>query len=185
MGSLLAVALRTSLIRAGVARLSAGLFVVALIFTGVGARFGMLTMQRTLGAALQYSVVHIFFAGVLLLFLLLGTSPRRRFVNHATLRFFGYISYGLYLVHLMVFRIYDKLLRCYWPQWLPSDGHFALVFVRFLIAGGAAVGLAYLSRRYFEEAFLRLKERFTRDDVVDLAPDPATAPALTQLQDRG
>ena len=83
-------------------------------------------MQRTLGASLQYSVIHIFFAGVLLLFLLLGTGPRKRYVNSATLRFFGYISYGLYLIHLLVFRIYDKILRYCSPQLLPSDGHFEL-----------------------------------------------------------
>jgi peptidoglycan/LPS O-acetylase OafA/YrhL len=181
MGSLLAVGLRTSPSRETVARVCALLFMLALIFTAAGAQFGILTMQRSLGAALQYSVIHIFFAGVLLLFLLLGTSLRKRYVNYATLRFFGYISYGLYLIHLMVFRIYDKILRLYWPQWLPSDGHFEWVVVRFLIAGGAAIGLAYLSRRYFEEAFLRLKDRFTRDD----APALDASPALTQLRDPG
>ncbi len=183
MGSLLAVVLRSSLTRESVSRLCAVLFMLALVFTGAGARFGILTMQRTLGAALQYSVIHIFFAGVLLLFLLLGTSPRKRYVNHATLRFFGYISYGLYLVHLMVFRIYDKILWHHWPQWLPSDGHFELVVIRFLVAGSAAVGLAYLSRRYFEEAFLKLKDRFTRDDAPALVPEAASA--LPQLQDPG
>ena len=50
-------------------------------------------------------------------------------------------------------------------------------------AGSAAVGLAYLSRRYFEEAFLRLKDRFTRDDAPALAPE--AAPALPQFQDPG
>jgi peptidoglycan/LPS O-acetylase OafA/YrhL len=185
LGSLLAVVLRSSLTRARVARLCAVLFTLALIFTGVGARFGILTMQRTLGAALQYSVVHVFFAAVLLLFLLLGSSPRKRYVNSATLQFFGYISYGLYLIHLLVFRIYDKILRYYWPQLLPADGHFELVVIRFLVAGGAAVGLAYLSRRYFEEAFLRMKDRFTRDEAPTLAPDSAAAPALPQLQDPG
>jgi len=83
----------------------------------------------------------------------------------------------------MVFRIYDKILWHHWPQLLPSDGHFGLVVIRFLIAGSAAVGLAYLSRKYFEEAFLRLKDRVTRDD----APAPAldAAPALSQFQDPG
>ncbi|MBZ5651472.1 MAG: acyltransferase [Acidobacteriia bacterium] len=185
LGSLLAVVLRSSLTRARVARLCAVLFTLALIFTGVGARFGILTMQRTFGATLQYSVVHVFFAAVLLLFLLLGSSPRKRCVNSATLQFFGYISYGLYLIHLLVFRIYDKILRYYWPQLLPADGHFELVVIRFLVAGGAAVGLAYLSRRYFEEAFLRMKDRFTRDEAPTLAPDSAAAPALPQLQDPG
>ena len=124
MGSLLAVGLRTSPSRETVARVCALLFMLALIFTAAGAQFGILTMQRSLGAALQYSVIHIFFAGVLLLFLLLGTSLRKRCVNYATLRFFGYISYGLYLIHLMVFRIYDKILRLYWPQLAPLGWAF-------------------------------------------------------------
>ena len=183
MGSLLAIVLRRSMSRTRVARLCRLLFLLALIFTVAGTPFGILTMRRTLGAALQYSVIHIFFAGVLLLFLLLGTSPRKRYVNYATLRFFGYISYGLYLIHLMVFRIYDKLLMHYRPQWLPSDGHFGLVVMRFLVAGSAAVGLAFLSRRYFEESFLKLKNRLTRDDALALIPE--AAPALSQLQDPG
>ena len=180
MGSLLAIGLRTSLTRERVAQLCAVLFMLALILTAAGAPFGILTMQRVLGAALQYSVIHIFFAGVLLMFLLLGTSPRKRYVNYATLQFFGYISYGLYLIHLMVFRIYDRILRHYSPQLLPSDGHFELVVIRFVVAGSAAVGLAYLSRRYFEEAFLRLKDRFTRDD----APAPPLTPPLPCLNSR-
>jgi len=37
------------------------------------------------------------------------------------------------------------------------DGHFGLVVLRFFVAGGIAVALAYLSRRYFEETFLQMK----------------------------
>jgi peptidoglycan/LPS O-acetylase OafA/YrhL len=185
MGSLLAAVLRSSLTRTKVARLCALLFVVALTLAGAGAPFGILTMRRTLGAALEYTVVHIFFAAALILVLLLGFSSRKRYVNRPVLQFFGYISYGLYLIHLLVFRIYDKVSRHYWPQLLPSDGHFALIVLRFFVAGGLAVGLAYLSRRYFEEAFLKLKDRFTGDDKRSLAPASETSPALPQLQDLG
>ena len=101
----------------------------------------------------------------------MGSSARKGWVNIATLQFFGYISYGLYLIHLLVFRIYDRVSRKFWPPLLPSDGHFLLVVFRFLIAGGLAVGFAYLSRRYFEEAFLKLKDRFTHD-----APSNPTSP---------
>ena len=165
MGSLLAAVLRSSLDRTKVAQLCAVLFIVALTFAGVGARFGILTMRRPLGASLQYTVIHILFAAVLTLFLLLGSSPRKRYVNRPTLQFFGYISYGLYLIHLLVFRIYDKVCRHYWPQLLPSEGHFAVVVLRFLIAGGLAVGLAYLSRRYFEATFLRMKDSLSGDHM--------------------
>jgi len=68
----------------------------------------------------------------------------------------------------MMFRIYDKTTQAYWPQLEPSAGHFGLVVVRFVVAGGAAVGLAYLSRKYYEERFLRLKDR--------VSPGPAQAP---------
>ncbi|MGH9504287.1 MAG: acyltransferase family protein [Terriglobales bacterium] len=185
MGSLLAAVLRRPLARTGVARLCVGLFFLALTLAALGAPFGILTMRRNLGAALQYSVIHIFFAALLILFLLLGSSPRKAYVNRPTLQFFGYISYGLYLIHLMVFRIYDKASMHYWPQLIPSDGHFTLVILRFLIAGSLAVGLAYLSRRYFENPFLRLKDRLAGDDAPALARDPETVPAFLPVRNPG
>jgi len=60
--------------------------------------------------------------------------------------------------------LYDKLSRNFWPSLLPADGQFGLIALRFILAGGAAVALAYLSRRYFEEPFLRLKDRFARPE---------------------
>ncbi len=163
MGSLLAVLLRTSVDRQTIVRLCAVLFILSFAVAGAGAHFGILTRERILGAALQFTVIHIFFAGVLLLFLLLGSSAGKRWVNLPALQFFGYISYGLYLIFLLVFRIYDKLSTHFWPQIVPSDGHFSPVIFRFLVAGGSAVGLAYLSRRYFEGPFLKLKDRFRYD----------------------
>jgi peptidoglycan/LPS O-acetylase OafA/YrhL len=41
----------------------------------------------------------------------------------------------------------------------PSLGHFDLILLRFAIVSAAAVGLAYVSRKYYEEWFLRLKDR--------------------------
>jgi FkbM family methyltransferase len=68
------------------------------------------------------------------------------------LRFFGEISYGLYLIHILVFDGYDALARSYWPG-LAAHGGLAAIWLRFICAGGAAVALAYLSRRYIEERF--------------------------------
>jgi len=158
-GSLLAILLRTSVSRRMIAVVCGTLLAVGFMLAGIGRPFGILTRERVLGAALQETVIDIVFAGFLLLVMLLGTSARRRYVNNSVLRFLGYISYGLYLIHLLVFRIYDKLCRNYWPWLQPTAGHFGLVVLRFVLAGGAAVGVAYLSRKYFEERFLRLKDR--------------------------
>ena len=63
------------------------------------------------------------------------------------------------LDHILAFRIYDRICVRYWPGLIPSNEHFELVLLKFVVAGGLAVGAAYLSRRYFEERFLQLKDR--------------------------
>lgn len=160
-GSLLAIFLRTSPSRKLVAVVCGILLAAGLVSAGIGRPFGILTRERLLGAALQGTVIYMVFAGFLLLVLLLGTSARRRYVNNPVLRFLGYISYGLYLIHLLAFRMYDRLSRSFWPSLQPTSGHFGLIVLRFFLAGGTAIGVAYLSRKYFEERFLRWKDRFS------------------------
>jgi len=123
-----------------------------------GQPFGIGTRNQLLGAGLQHTMINMFCAGFLLLFLLTGTSAARRYVNISQLRFLGYISYGLYLNHFLAFHIYDRTCRRYFPYLTPSSGHFELVLLRFALGGGGAIAIAYLSRRYFEERFLRLKD---------------------------
>ncbi len=158
MGGWLAILLRTTITRGQVQRICGCLLGFALLVGLAGKPFGILTRDRLVGAALQWSIIHSFFAGVLLLFLLMGSGSAKRYVNVSILRFLGYISYGLYLNHFLAFRMYDRLCRHYLPQLMPTNGHFALVLLRFILAGGGAIGVAYLSRRFFEERFLRLKD---------------------------
>jgi peptidoglycan/LPS O-acetylase OafA/YrhL len=181
-GSLLALLLRTSISRKQVAAGSASLLALVPAVLIAGAPLGILTRQKLLGAALQLTLVNTFFVGLLLLFFLLGTGSRKRFVNSSILQFFGYISYALYLVHIMVFRIYDKITRIFWPLLQPSEGHLGLIVLRFVVVGGTAVGLSYISRRYYEEWFLRRKDRLaSRPEEetmkVAVAASPGPAPA--------
>jgi peptidoglycan/LPS O-acetylase OafA/YrhL len=164
-GSLLAILLRSAVTRKQVWTLCGALLGSSVIGGIVGAPFGIATRNRLLGAGLQWTTIHIFCAGILLLFLLAGTSSARRYVNLSVLRFFGYLSYGLYLYHMLAFRMYDRICRNYFPQLIPSNGHFKLVLLRFVLAGGGALAIAYLSRRFFEERFLRMKD--------SLLPHPA------------
>jgi peptidoglycan/LPS O-acetylase OafA/YrhL len=157
-GGLLAIVLRTAINRKQATRLCALLLSSGILLGLLGRPFGITTRERFLGAALQHTTINIFFAGVVLLFLLFGTSSRKLHVNNSVLRFFGYISYGLYLDHILAFRMYDRICLRYRPGLLPSDGHFELVLLKFAVAGGLAIGAAYLSRKYFEERFLQLKD---------------------------
>ncbi len=166
-GSLLAIVLRASITRKHAAAGATLLLILAPILLIAGAPLGLLSRQTTLGAALQLTLVNTFFVGLLVLFLILGSSSRKGMVGSSILQFFGYISYGLYLIHLMIFHVYDKVTRRFWPWLRPSVGHFDLIVLRFAVGSAVAVGLAYISRKHYEEWFLQLKER--------IAPQPAEA----------
>jgi peptidoglycan/LPS O-acetylase OafA/YrhL len=73
------------------------------------------------------------------------------------LRFFGYISYGLYLLHLIGFKIYQGLYSdFYHPIPVLTLG---AILGRFCLVVGTTSVICLISRRYFEEYFLRLKDR--------------------------
>jgi peptidoglycan/LPS O-acetylase OafA/YrhL len=159
-GALVAIGLRRldiqryQLRRVAFACVAAGM----LVFVGC-LPFGIWTSQKPIGAMLLVTAWNIIFVGLLILFLLIGTSRWKSLVSNRYLWFFGEISYGLYLVHLLLFSAYDALVRHYFPTLRGSSG-FSSLCLRFLIAATASIGLAYMSRRWFENPFLRLKDRF-------------------------
>ena len=179
LGSLLALVLRTSITRNKATIAATSLITVATMFALAGAPFGVLSRQTMLGAGTQFTFINTFFAGLLLIFLLLGSSSRSHWVNNPTLRFFGYISYGLYLIQFLIFRLYDKGTRTLWPALVPSAEHFGLIILRFAIVAMAAIAVSYLSRKYFEEWFLRLKDRSPSE--TDTVPQVRTRPMGASL----
>ncbi len=73
------------------------------------------------------------------------------------LSFLGYISYGLYLVHPVVFTAYDRL--CAGTGLAGFRTSFLLLSLRFSIVSTLSIALAVLSRRYYEQLFLERKRR--------------------------
>jgi peptidoglycan/LPS O-acetylase OafA/YrhL len=125
-----------------------------------GLPWGIWTRQRPLGASMQVVPWHLLFVALLCSFLLLGTSDWKRIPQAKALRFFGEISYGLYLYHLLIFEGFDHLLaRSTLPLARTDPG--PLLLVRFVVASSVAVAIAYVSRKLIEDPFLRLKSRFT------------------------
>ncbi len=178
-GGLLAILLRSAVSRDRIKRICGWLLASAFLLGVVGRSVGILARERLLGAAFQFTIIHAFFAGVLLLFLLAGSSSAKRYVNVSILQFLGYISYGLYLDHMLAFRVYDRICRAYLPQLIPSSYHFGLVVLRFALGGGGAIAVAYLSRRFFEERFLRLKDSLVPKSSGEMAESKPTRDAVT------
>lgn len=160
MGAWLAIRIRKpGLTRELLARISMGALTVALVAIFACARLGILTSHRPMGAALQQSFGNLAFLGLIGLVLVIGTGRWKTLVHWPLLEFYGDISYGLYLIHIFVFFQYDRLVHHFWPQVWPWT-RFSIGTLRFLICAALSTGLALLSRRYFEEPFLRMKTRF-------------------------
>ena len=162
MGAILAMVVRfPQFTRKRLAWFAVAVLGVAASMALFGAPYGILTQRRLLGASLLLTVAQLFFLGFLCMTLLLGTGGWRRLVNIPILQFFGEISYGLYLIHWLFFAGYDAVVSEYWPWAYPLAGRMRLMLLRFICAAGLATMAAFLSRKYFEGPFLRLKNRWT------------------------
>ncbi len=136
------------------------LLAVGLTMFGFGYPFGISRASRFLGSTLRETALNLFFAGVISFALLAGTSRWKALVDRPVLRFFGEISYCVYLIHMLVFDLEDRFLPYVFPRLATAAGNFGVMILQFSLAAGFTVGVSYLSRRYFEEPFLRLKRRF-------------------------
>ena len=105
--------------------------------------------------ALMATMCNLAAAGLISGMLLLGTSTWRWLVDRPFLRFCGYISYGLYLIHLLMFRSSELLLLPATGRLESQVGTTCVVLLKFLLGSTLAILLAYLSRRSLEEFFLR------------------------------
>lgn len=124
-----------------------------------GAPFGILLNRTLVGGVLRPTALNLLFAGAIGSILLIGTGNLKWIVHRPILRFFGRISYGLYLFHMLAFDFSDHLLRSWVrnaDQIVPRN--FPLICFRFAIAATLATTIAALSRKYFEERFLMWKD---------------------------
>jgi peptidoglycan/LPS O-acetylase OafA/YrhL len=130
---------------------------LAAVIWAIGIPLGIVTRKHPVGLVLQTVPWQCLCFATLAGFLLLGTTRWRFLVRSSVLGFYGYISYGLYLIHTLIFDLSDHLhIRNY----LPGYGHgpFADILARLAYFGFVATFIAWLSRKYFEELFLRRKQ---------------------------
>jgi peptidoglycan/LPS O-acetylase OafA/YrhL len=122
-GACLAYVLRGGIRRARQgAILARWIVVIGIAILACGYPFGILHRYTSVGAALQTTPFLFIFCGMLLIALLPSVATWMR--KRVALQFFGYISYGLYLYHMLFFHLYD---------WLASKGWLPVVNGRFHI----------------------------------------------------
>jgi peptidoglycan/LPS O-acetylase OafA/YrhL len=171
-GALIAILLRTpyaTLSRVRTGTIGAGLLSAALLILGF--RLHIMNKTTALGAAFQPEPFILLFSALLLLALQFG-SHTLVFRLTRPLRFFGYISYGLYLFHLLGFKVYQDFFSDL-SHPLP-ELTAGLLLLRFCGVLAFVTLFCFLSRRYFEELFLRLK-----DHLVPYTASKRASPART------
>lgn len=134
------------------------LFALGLLVSFAGLPFGITTRMSAVGEAFQYVPMNLWFGATLCLFLLIGSGPRKSWVTPRILTFFGEISYGLYLYHMLFFAGYQWLARRTNFESSLGLNPWDRTWTTLLVAGATSIIVAYLSRRYFEGPFLQLKD---------------------------
>lgn len=172
-GALLAILVRGKLSsRSAALRLGLACVLGSLILGVAFFPAGIASSASFAGAVFRTSLTNSFFAGVLALALVAGTGAWKSVLARPTLKFFGEISYGLYLIHMMAFDAVDRVLS-HWGLHLSWTSATApLLIGRFIAAASLSIGAAYLSRWYFEEPFLRLKKKFHAKSPASELPSP-------------
>lgn len=172
MGAVLAAYVRDrAFSRRSLARFCGGAIVLSAVLVIVGhvldPRFPVLMY------ALRVTKANLAFTGLLGFALLLGSSRWAFVVSRPALIFFGNISYGLYLFHMLAFNVYDSVAKRYGMALSPFNGNFQLLAIRFALGSIVAIAFAYASRKYFEEPFLRLKDNIFRTSLLVARPRQA------------
>jgi peptidoglycan/LPS O-acetylase OafA/YrhL len=156
-GALLAIFLRTgAATEQRVKQLTIFSGMMGAVLLGAGFSFQLLNRSTPFGAAFQPIPFLLIFSSMLLVSLRFGDQPTVYRVL-APIRFFGYISYGFYLFHILGFFAFDWVTE-HFGMHLQTPT-IAFVLFRFVVVGAGLTLFCYLSRRYFEGYFLRFKER--------------------------
>ncbi len=124
----------------------------------VAATIMCVLVPQALAFCLRGTSVNYYSLAIVAGALWLGTGVHRRWVNIPLLAFYGYISYGLYLVHDWMFGVCGRLLGKFFPTFLPVSD-FARSCVLLAVGVVVSTAVAYLSRVTYEEFFLKMKEK--------------------------
>jgi peptidoglycan/LPS O-acetylase OafA/YrhL len=155
LGAFLALLVRqTGFTRTSLKRTAFGSLALWATVTAVGAPFGILFQNNRLGAALSLTLTNLFFFSLLATTLWIGSGHYKGWVSWRILEFFGYISYGLYLIHWLIFNWFDAVVNAFLPGTYPATGQAGLILIRFVAAGAMATLVAFLCRRYIEDPIL-------------------------------
>lgn len=161
LGAMLALWLRSPLFNRPFAhKLTLGFAAVFLLGTAIGYPYGVLSAGSVAAAGFRYVQAECLFAGMMVLALAYRDTPWTAILRHPFALFSAGLSYCIYLIHVSVALFYYWLLSQLGINELTAFGAPGSLFARSLFVFAVSIGLAWLSQRYLEAPFLRLKRYF-------------------------
>ena len=148
-------------------RIACTLIVSLVLLTVAGRPFGLLERLTDVSIALRPTQAYLGFAALFVLVVAYRGTAWTVPLRWRFLQLSGVLSYCVYLVHLSVGDGYEYLLHRFnilvWHYVGPSGA----LFVRAAVMIGVSFAIALLSRKYLEEPFLSLKDRFTEAGALE------------------
>ena len=140
-------------------RVASILVAAAIAITLAGAPYGIQHRGNRLGAALQFSLGELAFAGGILAVVTLAGSAATAILRSRVLTLSGDLSYCLYVTHMLLMDALDRVFG----RFMNVDAamnRFSFITLRAAAALALCYGVAMLSRRYYEQPILKLKRYF-------------------------
>ncbi len=160
-GAVLAIWLRSKFFsRAMAHRLALGFGGALLLITMLGYPYGILQGQTVASGALRYTQAQCFFAALMVLSLAYSGSVYTALLWHPFALFSAGLSYCIYLIHVVMGEVYYWGLNRFGVDEVANFGLPGSMLARTVAVFCLSIGVAWLSQRYLEAPFLRLKRYF-------------------------
>lgn len=117
-----------------------------------------LWMQTVFNRTIGHFLLSVIFGSMLFIVLLSHASISSQILEAAWLRFFGKISYGLYLIHGLLMQVLDRFLPT--EQWISYFGTVPGAILLFATKVAICSAIAFASWHLYEVHFLKLKQYF-------------------------
>lgn len=156
-GAVMSMLIRSSRTRPYLKHICIGTFLTSLAGFGIYYSIVRLTSAFAVRAtAATQATPWVLFFSSLILFAYMVPAIASIPIISSFLTFLGYISYGLYLCHSLI----QHTIEHHWTMGgLTGEVLLFSYFARFFVWTSVAIAISYLSRRTFEDYFLKLKPR--------------------------
>ena len=160
-GAVLAIWLRSRFFsRAMAHKLALGFGGALFLITLLGYPYGILRGQTVASGALRYTQAQCLFAALMVLSLAYSGSVYTAVLRHPFALFSAGLSYCIYLIHVVMGEVYYWGLNRLGVDEVANFGLPGSMLARTVAVFFLSIGVAWLSQRYLEAPFLRLKRYF-------------------------